>query len=625
MHLFRVWAPRASRVELVIADARLDLEPRVGGWWELDVPEAGHGTDYAFSLDGADPLPDPRSAWQPAGVHGPSRVYDPSPPAGRGPYRGRSVLGEVFYELHVGTFTPTGTLDAAIERLDDLVSLGVDVVEPLPLAAFDGVHGWGYDGVDLFAVHEPYGGPAALRRFVDACHDRGLGVCLDVVYNHLGPSGNYLDRFGPYFTDRHRTPWGSAVNLDDDGAAEVRRFLCDNAAWWFEEFDVDALRLDAVHALVDDSPEHLLAQLARETRELSAKLGRPLTLIAESDLNDPTVLDPVDPRQRAIGGPDAAQARGWGIDAQWSDDFHHALHATLTGETSGYYVDFFGVDLIARTLTRVFRHDGEVSAFRGRPWGRPVDPQRHRGHRFFGYLQDHDQVGNRAVGDRHPALISVDRLAVGAALLLTSPFTPMLFMGEEWAASTPWQFFTSFPDQGLGAAVRDGRRAEFSRHGWAAEDVPDPQDPDTWRRSVLRWDERGAGDHARILDWYRRLIALRRAEPDLRDDDLRRISAEVLGEGGLVVRRGAFVVVVNLGERPLTLDPARTAPDPGVPGSTVPGSTAPDPAVPVLTWGEIVSLDGVVTLPPETVAVLRATGGRARGGQGVPKAESRPV
>jgi maltooligosyltrehalose trehalohydrolase len=547
VHSFTVWAPRAATVDLVLPgpqpadERRVAMTPRGGGHWRVDVAEAGDGTDYGVSLDGGSPLPDPRSPWQPAGVHGASRVFDPSRHAwGDAAWRGRDALGAVFYELHVGTFTPEGTLDAALGRLDHLVDLGVDMVEIMPVAAFDGRWGWGYDGVDLYAVHDAYGGPAALQRFVDGAHAKGLAVCLDVVYNHLGPSGNYLASFGPYFTGRHHTPWGDAVNLDDEGSPEVRRWIVDNALRWFREFHADALRLDAVHALVDDSPRHLLAQLSDEVAELATHLGRPLSLIAESDLNDPRMVEPT--RQDGREG-------GLGMTAQWSDDLHHALHATLTGETQGYYVDFEGVDVIARTLTRVFRHAGDFSTFRGEYWGHPVDPERHRGHRFLGYLQDHDQVGNRATGDRISTVVTPGRQAAGAALYLTSAFTPMIFMGEEWAAATPWQFFTDFPDPDLGAAVRDGRRSEFAGHGWEAEDVPDPQGPATREASVLDWAELGKEPHARMYDWYRALVALRRTEPELRDDDLRRVRVET-GPGRLAVHRGRFLVLVNLGPEP---------------------------------------------------------------------------
>jgi len=577
---FRVWAPFAATVDLVLppADHPVRMGSGRGGWWAVEVPDAGHGTDYWFSVDSGKPLPDPRSAWQPYGVHGPSRVFDPDRGRRPGsPWPRRDVLGAVFYELHVGTFTPEGTLDAAAARLPDLRALGVDVVELLPLAAFDGERGWGYDGVDLYAVHEPYGGPEAFLRFVDACHEQGLAVCLDVVYNHLGASGNYLSGFGPYFTEQHQTPWGAAVNLDDTGHEEVRRWIVDNALRWFRDFDVDALRLDAVHALVDDSREHVLAQLSDATAALSARLGRPLTLVAESDLNDPDMIEPT-----ADGG--------CGMAAQWTDDIHHAVHALVTGETAGYYVDFGTVDTLAHALTRVFVHEGGFSTFRGSTWGRAVDPTRHAGHRFVAYTQTHDQVGNRALGERLAALTTADRCAAAAAVVLTSPFTPMIFMGEEWAAGTPWQFFTDF-DPDLGRLVRDGRREEFSRHGWDVA-VPDPQDPATRAASVLCWDERQQPAHRRMLAWYRDLLALRRAEADLRADDLRAVrvttgpGSDVVGRGWLVVHRGRFDVLVNLAGGPATLP-------------------SPDGAQPVLAWGPVEPVDGGLRLATDGAAIVR--------------------
>ncbi|MGL5858761.1 MAG: malto-oligosyltrehalose trehalohydrolase [Angustibacter sp.] len=579
MHRHAVWAPKAGRVDLVTApgtphETTEPLARSAGGWWRHDGPWAEHGTDYGFRLDGGDVTPDPRSAWQPVGVHGPSRVFDPEQhhwqdDGWRGVGHGAGLLGSVVYELHIGTFTDAGTLDAAVERLDHLVALGADVVELMPVAAFDGRWGWGYDGVHPSAVHEPYGGPAALQRFVDACHQRGLAVCLDVVYNHLGPSGNYLDRYGPYFTGAH-TPWGPGLNLDGDGNLAVRRWLIDGALRWFRDFHVDALRLDAVHELRDSSATHVLAQLADETRLLSQALGRPLELIAESDLNDPRMVEPT-------------TQDGLGVQAQWADDVHHALHATLTGERQGYYVDFGPLSVLAHVLTRVFRHDGGWSTFRGRDWGRPVDPERHDGHRFVAYLQTHDQVGNRARGDRLSHLATPAQQAIGAALVMTSPFTPMIFMGEEWAASTPWQYFTDFADLQLGRAVSEGRRREFAAHGWEAadghddplgegtmedgqvargapgdenfggstDDVPDPQDPATRHRSVLQWDERRNGDHAWMLQWYHDLIALRRKRPELRSGDLAEITVRYDEDGGwLVVRRDRLRVVANLADQP---------------------------------------------------------------------------
>ncbi|GAA1689437.1 malto-oligosyltrehalose trehalohydrolase [Kribbella yunnanensis] len=531
MHTFSVWAPQASSVDLVLRDGVLPMHSGADGWWARDVVEAHHGTDYAYTVDGSEPLPDPRSPWQPEGVHGFSRVFDVSRFHWTdSSWGGRDVRGAVFYELHIGTFTPEGTLAAAANHLDYLVLLGVEVISLMPVAAFPGRHGWGYDGVDLYAVHEPYGGPEALQAFVNRCHEVGLAVCLDVVYNHLGPSGNYLDSFGPYFTDRHTTPWGPAVNLDDTGSTEVRRFICDNALRWFRDFHIDALRLDAVHALLDESPTHLLAQLSTETARLAEELGRPLGLVAESDLNDPQMVEPV------VEG-------GRGMTAQWNDDFHHALHTLLTGESAGYYADFAAPGVLAKVLTQVFLHDGAYSSFRGKDWGRPVDPTTHRGGQFLAYTSDHDQIGNRALGDR-PAL-TPGQYAIGAALVLTSPYTPMLFMGEEWGASTPWRYFTDHDEPALAEAVRTGRRQEFAAFGWDAEEIPDPQDPATWRSSILNWSEVDESPHRELLTWYRDLLALRARTPELKDDKLSSVSV-VEGPGWLVVSRGNLRVVVNL-------------------------------------------------------------------------------
>ncbi|PRY17850.1 malto-oligosyltrehalose trehalohydrolase [Kineococcus rhizosphaerae] len=528
---FGVWAPRAQTVDLVLNGREVAME-RTGspreGWWTAE----GEGERYAFRVDGGDPRPDPRSGWQPEGVHAASAVVDPARFTWTdGDWTGRDVHGAVFYELHVGTFTEAGTFAAAIEHLDHLVELGVDVVEVLPVSAWDGPWNWGYDGVAPYAVQHEYGGPHGLAAFVDACHAKGLAVALDCVYNHLGPSGNYLGEFGPYFTDKHDTPWGAAVNLDDDGALEVRRWIVDNALRWFRDFHVDALRLDAVHALVDDSEQHVLQQLADETAQLSRELGRPLGLVAESDLNDAAMVTPT-----AQGGR--------GMSAQWDDDVHHALHAWLTGERQGYYADFGDPEVVKTVFEEAFFHAGRFSTFRGKVWGVPVDRARVPGTAFLGYLQTHDQVGNRAVGDRIGHLMSPTRQAAGAALYLLGPFTPMVFMGEEWNASTKWQFFTSFPDPELGKAVSEGRRGEFGQHGWDAEDVPDPQDPTTRENSVLDWAEVTEPGHARVLAWYRTLTALRRRLPEF--TDLRAVRVDVAGNA-LVLHRGDHRVVVTLG------------------------------------------------------------------------------
>ncbi|PVU81759.1 malto-oligosyltrehalose trehalohydrolase (plasmid) [Cellulomonas sp. WB94] len=544
----RVWAPDAQVVELVLGENRSLLARDGDGWWASDVDLAA-GVDYAFSVDGSPPRPDPRSAWQPHGVHGPSRVFDADAFVWSDDgWPGTDVRGRVLYELHVGTFTPEGTLRAAIDRLDHLVSLGVDVIELMPIAAFDGAHGWGYDGVGLFTVHEPYGGPAALQELVDAAHARGLGVCLDVVHNHLGPAGNYLSTFGPYFTGAHETPWGAAANLDGPGCAEVRRWICDSALRWFRDFHVDALRLDAVHALVDDSERHILAQLSDEVAVLATPLARPLSLVAESDLNDPTTITPT-------------TAGGHGMTAQWSDDVHHAIHAFITGERQGYYADFGTAATLRTALTRAFVHDGTYSTFRGRPWGHQV-PRGTDGHQFVVFASDHDQVGNRAQGDRPSARLDAGALAIEAALVLLSPYTPMLFMGEEWGTRTPWQFFADYTDPALAQAVREGRRAEFAGHGQpdassaaatADQQVPDPQDPATFERSRLDWTETAQPEHARMLAWYRTLIELRRAIPELAAGDLAATAVRFDDDdrpSWVVVERGAARIVCNLAHEP---------------------------------------------------------------------------
>jgi maltooligosyltrehalose trehalohydrolase len=535
---FTVWCPDLDRVRLKVGDAVHDMEPwRRGGdgWWWSDA-ESSHGTDYAFLLgDDETPLPDPRSAWQPDGVHAASRVLDHGTFAWTDEsWAGRELARSVIYELHIGTFTPGGTFDAAIERLDHLVDLGIDLVEVLPVNSFDGPHGWGYDGVLWGAVHEPYGGPDGFKRFVDACHARGLGVVLDVVYNHLGPSGAYLDRFGPYFAGEN--DWGPGLNLDASGSDEVRRYVLDNARAWFEHFHVDGLRLDAVHALADSRALPILEELSAETAALAETLGRPLTLIAESDLNDPRTVTPRD-------------QHGLGMDAQWSDDLHHALHVRMTGETDGYYADFAARGALAKTLRGAFFHDGSWSSFRGRSHGRPVDKAALSGTSFLAYVQNHDQIGNRATGDRISATVSPGLIACGAAIVLLGPYTPMLFMGEEWAASTPWQFFASFPDPELADAVRNGRRKEFGRHGWGESEVPDPMDVATFERSKLDWSELADDDHANILDLYRSLIALRREFPELSDPSLTGFKVEVASDDSwIVMHRGAFQVRVDFAE-----------------------------------------------------------------------------
>ncbi|GIE92791.1 malto-oligosyltrehalose trehalohydrolase [Paractinoplanes rishiriensis] len=538
--LFEVWVPEKTP-KLLLAGAEREMERGEDGWWRLDVPGAKSGDEYAYVLPDAEtPLPDPRSPWQPHGVHGQSRLYDHDAFAWTDQgWTGRQLPGAVLYELHIGTFTPQGTFDAAIERLDHLVELGVDLVELLPVNGFNGEYNWGYDGVCWYAPHEPYGGPDGLKRFVDAAHRRGLGVVLDVVYNHFGPSGAYAPMFAPYLSTSGSNPWGDSVNLDGPHADGVRRYIADNVLMWLRDYHLDGLRLDAVHALVDHSAINLLEQLAVEVETLSTQLGRPLSLIAESDLNDPKLITP-------------REAGGFGLQAQWDDDVHHALHTLLTGERQGYYGDFGSLDCLQTVLEGAFFHAGTWSSFRGRRHGRPVNRGLTPGHRFVAFLQNHDQIGNRATGDRLSALLSPGLLKVGATLLLTSPFTPMLFMGEEWAASSPWQFFTSHPEPELAAAVQTGRRREFAAHGWAEAEVPDPQDVATFERSKLDWAEKDKPGHAEILALYRRLIALRRSRADLSNPWLDRVQVWH-GDQYVVIRRGNCVVAANLAPVPQTV------------------------------------------------------------------------
>ena len=534
-HRFEVWAPTPEGVELVLDAGRIEMVRRDDGWWSADVEGAGPGTGYGFSLDGGAVRPDPRSPFQPEGIDGRSCVVDHAAFEWTAPgWRGVPLRGAVLYELHIGTFTPEGTFDAAIERLPHLVELGVDALEVLPVAEFSGRRGWGYDGVDLFAPHHAYGGPDGLKRLVDACHRHGLGVVMDVVYNHLGPAGNYLPEFGPYFSERHHTNWGPAINFDGAGSDEVRRFVIDNALMWLRDFRIDGLRIDAVHAIVDDSAVHLLEELAVEVDALATHVGRPLALIAESDLNDPKFV-----RSRDAGG--------YGLDAAWADEWHHAVHALLTGERAGYYADFGSFELLAKALRQAWVYDGTWSPHRGRRHGRP--PTGLVGHQFVVCVQNHDQIGNRAIGDRLGTTISEGRLAVAAALMLTSPFTPMLFQGEEWGASTPFQYFTDHPDPVLGQAVSEGRRSEFGYFGWQPEQVPDPQDEATFVSSRLDWSELDRQPHAGLLDWYRRLIRLRCERPELSDPRPGQIEVAFdETQRWLVVSRSRVHVVVNLGE-----------------------------------------------------------------------------
>jgi maltooligosyltrehalose trehalohydrolase len=535
---FAVWAPRPQMVRLDVDGTLYPMDRSDDGWWRTHVPDSAVRPDarYGFALDD-DPtvLPDPRSPRQPEGVHERSQLWRPAVDAWTdGDWQGRSIEGRVIYELHVGTFTPGGTFDSAIEKLDHLVDLGVDFIELMPVNAFGGTHGWGYDGVGWYAVHEPYGGPDGLVRFVDACHRRGLGVLIDAVFNHLGPSGNYLPRFGPYLSSGSN-PWGESLNICGAGADEVRRYILDCALRWMRDFHADGLRLDAVHALVDTTAIHIFEELSAETDALSQELGRPLSLIAESDLNDPRLITP---RDRG----------GLGMTAQWDDDIHHAIHAAVSGERQGYYADFGSLETLAQTMKRGYFHAGTYSSFRHRRHGRPLDTATIPATRLLAYTLTHDQVGNRAVGDRPSQNLSFGQLAVKAALVLGSPYTAMLFMGEEWGSSSPFQFFSSHPEPELAMATAEGRKREFAEHGWDADEIPDPQDPATFERSKLNWDEIDDAEHGRLRRVYQQLIALRHNEPDLADPWLDHLRVDYdEAQRWIVMYRGSLAVVCNLG------------------------------------------------------------------------------
>lgn len=538
-HEFAVWAPRPDRVQLDLDGTLHPMERSDSGWWTTTL-DAAPDARYGFVLDdNPKVLPDPRSPRQPEGVHERSQLWQPAADAWTdSAWEGRSIEGAVIYELHIGTFTPAGTLDAAIDKLDYLVDLGVDFVEVMPVNAFGGTHGWGYDGVLWYAVHEPYGGPDALIRFVDACHQRGLGVLIDAVFNHLGPSGNYLPEFGPYLSSGSN-PWGESINIGDAGADQVRRYILDCALRWMRDFHADGLRLDAVHALVDTTAIHILEEMSAETDVLATDLGRPLSLVAESDLNDPRLITPRD-------------QGGLGMTAQWDDDIHHAIHTAVSGERQGYYGDFGTLETLAQTLRHGYFHAGTFSSFRQRRHGRPLDTATIPATRLLAYTLTHDQVGNRAIGDRPSQNLTTGQLAVKAALALGSPYTAMLFMGEEWASSSPFQFFSSHPEPDLARATAEGRKKEFADHGWDADEIPDPQDPATFERSKLNWDEIDDGDHGRLRAFYQSLIALRRSEPDLADPWLDHLRIDYDEDARwFVMHRGSIAVVCTLGGTPV--------------------------------------------------------------------------
>jgi maltooligosyltrehalose trehalohydrolase len=511
---FRVWAPRAEALALRIRGEDIAMtDPDYLGWYQVEA-DAEHGDNYWYVVDGEE-LPDPWSRWQPEGIRGPSRVFDPQPVT---PFQARAMQDLVLYELHVGTFTPEGTFDSAIEKLAGLAELGITAIELMPVAEFPGRRGWGYDGVYLNAPQSSYGGPEPLQRLVEAAHSHGIAVILDVVYNHLGASGvKAMEAFGPYFTDKYETFWGKAINYDDEWSDPVREWVCESAVGWIRDFGIDGLRLDALHAIFDSRPEHIVAEVARRVHEQNPHA----VVIAESGMNDPKVM-----RSPEVGG--------WGCDAAWADDFHHALRVLLTGDREGYYSEFGEVAQLAKAFHRPHVHDGNWSSFRKRRFGAPADdvpPQR-----FVVFSQNHDQVGNRAYGDRLPERAR----PLAAFCTLLAPFTPMLFMGEEYGERAPFQFFSDHIDTKIATATREGRRREFAAFAQFGEEIPDPQAEETFLRSKLS----GEGDAA-IAALYGALVAARRELPK---GDADAIEFDDRAKW-LAVRRGDFVLVCNFADQ----------------------------------------------------------------------------
>ena len=522
---FEVWAPRAERVEAHVVSPRertIPLQKDSRGYHRGEAEGVGPGARYFYRLDGREQRPDPASRYQPETVHDASEVVDPSFQWHDRNWKGIPLEDYLIYELHAGTFTPEGTFDAAAQRLDELKALGITAVELMPVGQFPGNRNWGYDGVYPFAVQASYGGPMGLKRFVDACHQRGLAVALDVIYNHLGPEGNYLAEFAPYFTDRYHTPWGSAINFDGPSSDEVRRYFIENALTWVTDFHIDALRLDAIHAIVDPSARPFLEDLGAAVHQEAARLGRTVYVIPESDRNDSRFATPC-----SLGGV--------GLDAQWNDDFHHALHTLLTSERSGYYEDFGRVEDLATAYREGYVYSGRYSKYRRRRHG---NSSRHlEARQLVVFAQNHDQVGNRLLGDRLSRLVSFDALKLAAATVLLSPFVPLLFMGEEYGEHAPFLYFTSHGDRALIEAVRKGRQAEFAAFQWQGK-IPDPQDESTFLRSHLHWELREEAPHRSLLEFHKELIRLRKALAPLAHLSNRRLEVTSFEEKKvLAVRR----------------------------------------------------------------------------------------
>ncbi|MBN1824214.1 MAG: malto-oligosyltrehalose trehalohydrolase [Endomicrobiales bacterium] len=544
--VFTVWAPLADQVEVELLSAQkktASMHKDASGYWSAEVQPVAPGARYFYRINGSLQRPDPASFYQPEGVHGPSEVVDHgSFKWNDGAWKGIPLLEYVAYELHAGTFTREGTFDSAAEKLGYLKKLGINAVELMPVAQFPGRRNWGYDGAYPFAVQNSYGGPQGLKNFVNACHENGIAVILDVVYNHLGPEGNYTGDFAPYFTDRYRTPWGRAVNFDGPYSYGTREFFIQNALYWFSNYHVDALRLDAVHGIFDSGAKHILKELSERTQQLSKKSGRTYYLIAESDLNDP----------RTISGHASG---GHGIHAQWNDDFHHCLHALLTAESSGYYRDFGKLEQLAKAFEKGFVYDGEYSEFRKRAHGGALENRCLPN--LFVFSQNHDQVGNRMLGERLSALVDIESVKLAASAVLLSPFIPLLFMGEEYSEKNPFLYFVSHGDAELVKKVREGRKKEFESFRWGGE-LPDPQDESTFNASKLDWEPSKTGKNAVIAGFYEHLIGLRKKMFTASFRKAQRASCVPDGKKGAILvlfkdRRKALCLAMNFGLRKETV------------------------------------------------------------------------
>ncbi|MBD2041277.1 malto-oligosyltrehalose trehalohydrolase [Microcoleus sp. FACHB-672] len=522
---FRVWAPTLKEVAVHIVspdDRLLSMEQDEQGYWKVTAENINSGTLYFYKLNGKNDRPDPASDFQPKGVHGPSQVIDRNNFAWNDTnWSGIPIEEIIIYELHVGTFTDEGTFEAMIPRLKDLVELGVNAIEIMPVAQFPGERNWGYDGVFPYAVQNSYGGPEGLKKLVNACHQEGISVILDVVYNHLGPEGNYFPEFGPYFTDKYRPVWGEALNFDDQYSDEVRDFFLNNALYWFENYHIDALRLDAIQAIFEVGARPFLQELATATDSLSQQLGRKLYLIAESDLNDVRVLRP-----KELGG--------FALDAQWCDDFHHSLHALLTGESDRYYQDFGKCEHLEKAFKESFVYSGQYAPHRKRKHGNSAKDQ--PGEQFVVFSQTHDQIGNRILGDRLSKLLSFEGVKLAAGIVLISPYIPFLFMGEEYGEEAPFLYFVSHSEEPLIEAIRKDKQNEFKAFEGRGE-FQDPQSPETFQNCKLNWEKKQEGEHKALWGWYQRLIQLRRTIPALKKLDKESLEVSSIEEEKIIFLR----------------------------------------------------------------------------------------